>query len=324
LRDPELLIELAHRLANRQNADGGWPAAASGESATEPTAWALRALVAARNAASPGASPIRSHEGAVGWLVERQSPEGSWPISDRVPERGASTSLAALALAATGDAGLLDRSVTAAEWLLEHPGKQVSWRTRLWLRWNPDRNPLEMDLAVRGWPWLEGMWGWIEPTSTALMLFRRLRDRLDGSSVTAAIADGEAMLLDRTCPGGGWNHGLGRSHDEDLWPYPDTTAFALLALGPGRPEPAVREGLAALEEMLRAPVSRLASALGILVAGAFATDPGVLPARLRGQWAEEYPQPTTRAIAVSMLAAAEEPIAGPRAVDSGTAKLAHG
>jgi hypothetical protein len=320
LRDSELLNGLAHRLANRQNADGGWPASESGESATEPTAWALRALVAAGTAGSNGGATTRSREGAVGWLVERQSPEGSWPISDRVPERGASTSLAALALAATGDELLLQRSATAAEWLLEHPGKQVSWRTRLWLRWNPERNPLEMDLAVRGWPWMEGMWGWIEPTSTALLLFHRLRDRLDGSRVTAAIADGEAMLLDRTCPGGGWNHGLGRSHDEDLWPYPDTTAFALLALGPGRPEPAIREGLAALELMLRAPVSRLASALGILVADAFATDPGVLPARLRRQWAEEYPEPTTRAMAVSLLAAAGEPLARPSAAVPGEAR----
>lgn len=319
-----MLTVLAQRLADRQNADGGWPAVASGESATEPTAWALRALVAAGNAGSGGANTKRARERAEDWLVQRQSPDGSWPISDRVPERGSSTSLAALALAATGDTEQLLRSVAAAQWLLEHPGKKVSWRTRLWLRFNPDRNPLEMDLAIRGWPWMDGMWGWIEPTSTALLVFRRLRDRLDGSSVAAAIADGEAMLMDRTCPGGGWNHGLGRSHAEDLWPYPDTTAFALLALGPGRPEPVIPEGLGALEAMLRAPVSRLASALGILVAEAFSTDPGVLPERLRRQWAEEFPEPTTRTIAVSLLAAAGEPLAPHRTAISGEVRLPHG
>ena len=324
MRDPDLLIELAHRLVDRQNADGGWSASRTGESATEPTAWALRALVAAGDGGPDEGPANRARRGAESWLVQRQSPDGSWPMSERVPLRGSSTSLAALALASTGDAAQLDRAVTAAEWLLRHPGKQVSWRTRLWLRFNPDRNPLEMDLTVRGWPWMEGMWGWIEPTSTALLLFHRLHDRLDGSSVAAAIADGEAMLLDRTCPGGGWNHGLGRSHDEDLWPYPDTTAFALLALGPGRPEPAVREGLAALERMLRAPVSRLATSLGILVADAYDADAGALRSLLGRQWADEYTEPTTRAIAVSMLAAAGEPLVPLRAVAAGVGEAPHG
>lgn len=324
MRDPGLLTELAHRLLDRQNADGGWPAATPGESATEPTAWALRALVAARDAGSGEGPAERARKGAEGWLVQRQAPDGSWPISERVPLRGSSTSLAALALAATGDEEQLTRARAAAEWLLRHPGRQVSWRTRLWLRFNPDRNPLEMDLETRGWPWMEGMWGWIEPTSTALLLFRRLRDRLGGSSVAAAIADGEALLLDRTCPGGGWNHGLGRSHDEDLWPYPDTTAFALLALGPGRPEPAIDEGLAALERMLRAPVSRLATSLGILVADAFDTDAAELRALLARQWAEEYPEPTTRAIAVSLVAAAGEPLVPRRTVVAGSGEPPRG
>jgi hypothetical protein len=188
-------------------------------------------------------------------------------------------------------------------WLLEHPGKRISWRTRLWLRWNPDRNPLELDMRLRGWPWMQGMWGWVEPTAIALITFRVLGKRLPQSVTREAIEDGESLLLDRTCPGGGWNHGLGRSHGEDLWPYPDTTAFALLALGPGRSDRTVDEGLEALRRMLEEPVSRLATALGILAFESFGQDTEELHRRLVLEWADPFPPPTTRTLALSLMAA---------------------
>ena len=38
------------------------------------------------------------------------------------------------------------------------------------------------------------------------------------------------MLLDRACPGGGWNAGNGVVYGTPLLPHPDATAVALLAL----------------------------------------------------------------------------------------------
>ena len=198
-----LAEQLARRLITRQNTDGGWPAAGSGRSATEPTAWALRALVAVEPAIDSAALD-RALTGATDWLIERQKPTGDWPVSDLVAESGFATAVAGLALAATGVETLVDRSETGARWLLAHRGKQVSWRTRMWLRWNPGQNPLEIDLRLRGWPWQEGMWGWVEPTSVALILFRTMRGRIEAEALDEAIADGEALLRDRTCPGGGW------------------------------------------------------------------------------------------------------------------------
>ena len=303
MEENEFAHGLARRLTELQNADGGWGTVEAGVSATEPTSWALRALDPIVRDPEFGLSAAAARARAVNWLALRQLQNGAWPGSERVPEPGASTGIAVLALAACPEPELRDRAVAGGQWLLEHPGKRIAWRTRLWLRWNPDRNPLEMDMRLRGWPWMEGMWGWVEPTSIALLTFRVLGERLSQPGVSQAIDDGESMLLDRTCPDGGWNHGLGRSHDEDLWPYPDTTAFALLALGPDRSDEAVDEGITALRRMLENPVSRLTTALGILAFESFGENTDELHQRLVREWADPFPPPTTRTLALSLMAA---------------------
>ena len=303
MEENEFAHGLARRLTELQNADGGWGTVEAGVSATEPTSWALRALDPIVRDPEFGLSAAAARARAVNWLALRQLQNGAWPGSERVPEPGASTGIAVLALAACPEPELRDRAVAGGQWLLEHPGKRIAWRTRLWLRWNPDRNPLEMDMRLRGWPWMEGMWGWVEPTSIALLTFRVLGERLSQPGVSQAIDDGESMLLDRTCPDGGWNHGLGRSHDEDLWPYPDSTAFALLALGPDRSDEAVDEGITALRRMLESPVSRLATALGILAFESFGENTDELHQRLVREWADPFPPPTTRTLALSLMAA---------------------
>ena len=303
MKGNEFAKGLARRLIDLQNADGGWATLEQGVSATEPTSWALRALDPIVREPASGLSAADARKRAVHWLALRQLPNGAWPGSERVVEPGASTGVAALALAACPEQELLGRAVAGGNWLLQHPGKRISWRTRLWLRWNPDRNPLEMDMKLRGWPWMQGMWGWVEPTSIALIVFRVLGNRLPQPDVAEAIEDGQSMLLDRTCPDGGWNHGLGRSHDEDLWPYPDTTAFALLALGPDRSDEAVQDGVEALRRMLESPVSRLATALGILAFERFGQDAEELRRRLVQEWADPFPPPATRTLALSLMAA---------------------
>ena len=55
------------------------------------------------------------------------------------------------------------------------------------------------------------------------------------------------MLLDRVCPGGGWNAGNGVVYGVALAPHPDDTAVALLALKNHADESAVIESLAWLE-----------------------------------------------------------------------------
>jgi hypothetical protein len=49
--------------------------------------------------------------------------------------------------------------------------------------------------------------------------------------VSFRIRCGKEMLLDRACPGGGWNAGNGVVYGVPLAPHLDATAIALLALG---------------------------------------------------------------------------------------------
>ena len=38
------------------------------------------------------------------------------------------------------------------------------------------------------------------------------------------------LIYDRMCESGGWNYGNSQVLGETLWPYPDVTAIALIAL----------------------------------------------------------------------------------------------
>jgi hypothetical protein len=55
------------------------------------------------------------------------------------------------------------------------------------------------------------------------------------------------MLLDRVCPGGGWNAGNGVVYAIPLAPHLDATAVALLALGGEPSNGAIASGLEWLE-----------------------------------------------------------------------------
>lgn len=57
------------------------------------------------------------------------------------------------------------------------------------------------------------------------------------------------MLLDRACPGGGWNAGNGIVYDSPLAAHPDDTALALLALSNRGEEPVVRRSLQRLQQV---------------------------------------------------------------------------
>ena len=74
--------------------------------------------------------------------------------------------------------------------------------------------------------------------------------RLLRPSSHAAIADGLGVLADRESVGGGWNYGNRVVLGEDLPPYAQTTAVALLALH-GANAGIERRGLATLRRLWR-------------------------------------------------------------------------
>ena len=86
-----------------------------------------------------------------------------------------------------------------------------------------DGNVLE-DTIV-GWPWVRNTFGWVEPTSWALIAFK-----LSGQENDPRAISGRKLLLDRQIASGGWNYGNKEVKGAQLIPFWDTTSLALLAL----------------------------------------------------------------------------------------------
>lgn len=285
-------------LLGTQNADGGWGAAAGGPSATEPTALAVMALHG-----SEDTEAARSVDRGLAWLRQRQRRDGSWPASDQVPMGSWMTSLAALALADSPP----DRSRAGAggRWLLEQQGRPVPWLSRLFFFLFPRYSVIDLDLELKGWSWFEDTFGWVEPTAYALIALKTLRADLPASTARSRIEEGERLILDRVCKGGGWNYGNSRVYDEELWPYPDTTALALLALQDRPDLPEVRSSLDALDRMVARNDSLLATSLALLCQRVYGRPVETFSRRIVERLEAASPWIDVRALALAGLALRE-------------------
>ena len=188
--------DLRGTLGRAQGADGGFGPRPGSTSEPEPTALAAIALGAA------GA-------GAADWLAARQAPDGSVGMRLGPVWNESATALAAFALGGTERQRALDHVA----------GEQG--------RATPNSPIVPHDGSLQGWAWTAGTAGWVEPTSRGVLALRALRP------AAAQITDGVAYLRDRACLAGGWNYGNRVVYGEELPPYAQTTAVALLALRPG-------------------------------------------------------------------------------------------
>src|SRR5712692_3361943 len=94
-----------------------------------------------------------------------------------------------------------------------------------------------------------GTTSWVIPTAFALIALQQARQRGYGKTaqLTERIDLGASMLLDRMCPGGGWNSGNGVAFGVPLAPHIDATSIALLALTRREEDPCVQRSLHWLE-----------------------------------------------------------------------------
>jgi hypothetical protein len=191
---------------------------------------------------------IRAEKGASGrlaarWLEDQQTASGACRAFVAHDEDACwTTSLAVISLVNSfpTSAGLQ----RAVQWLIKARGREAHW---LW-RWKFQTidTKARFDPRKYGWSWVEGTTSWVIPTAlTIIALQKAVRSGLcqDGGC-RGRIQLGCEMLLDRMCPGGGWNAGNGVVFGVALQPNIDATAIALLAL---RHYPAA----AAIEQSLR-------------------------------------------------------------------------
>ena len=281
-------------LTESQNPDGGWGAVRGSSSTTEATSIALLALRHAdRNAQV--ASVTRAGE----WLQSRQRPDGSWPVGDRVQEPSWATSLAAISLAGT-EHGRRHLALATA-WLMRQEGAR-SWLMRLLHRIAPAQQAVRMNPSLRGWPWMAGTASFVEPTAYAALALRKAAVSGLSDEVAARVAEAEALLYDRMCTGGGWNYGNSRVNEEDLSPFADTTALALIALQRDAANPLNRESLQLLPRLMATAGSGLALGWGSLCLELYGVDASEWRQQLAARYAMSQSLGNTKTVALALLA----------------------
>jgi hypothetical protein len=203
------------------------------------------------------------YEHAVRCLLDCQNPNGSWPsfIGDD-PEGAWTTALALIALA--DNSAEIGRRRKGFVWLLQSAGKESSWLWR-WKFRTTDRR-VRLDCNKFGWPWQPNTNSWVVPTAFAIVALEHLPCAWGLKHSEFRRERGREMLLDRACPGGGWNAGNGVVYGAALAPHADDTAIGLLALNNCPDESVVSRSLAWLEDKvsrLSAPWSLAWSALAL-------------------------------------------------------------
>ena len=256
--DRVVLSSLFAELTLRQLPCGGWAAlASSSQPALEPTCFAALAL-----GLFPGSALGRAQE----FLLQMQNPNGSWPAFAGDDTDGAwVTSLAIMALHDVVPA--IPVRLRGVHWLMSCAGKESNWFWK-WKFRTADRH-VRFDPEKFGWPWFPETVSWVVPTAFAVLALNQLPCSCGGlEQVPFRVERGVEMLLDRVCPGGGWNAGNGVVYGVPVAPHPDDTAIALLALRGHEQQPAVQSSIQYLERItltLTAPWS-LAWAILALVA----------------------------------------------------------
>lgn len=110
------------------------------------------------------------------------------------------------------------------------------------------------------------------------------------------------MIYDRMCEGGGWNYGNSKVMGETLWPYPDITALALIALQDRPEDEANRMSVRALEKMLEEVNSGLALGWSIICLSLYGRETGPWRQLLVKSFDETKFLGETKSLALSVLA----------------------
>ena len=288
-----MLEEATTLLSRSQNSDGGWGSVAGKGSNTEATALALLAL------RSLGGHDIATQK-AGQWLADRQNSDGSWPLSGMTKGSSWSTALALIALSESADQR--DRIVKAGNWVLEQEGSKPGILANLILALSFEKKIVHLNEDLIGWSWTPHSFSWVEPTSYFILALKKIKSHLPAKTVHERVEQGELMIYDRMCEGGGWNYGNAAVYDDRLWPYPDITAIALIALQDRRERKENQLSLRALIDMAQNTGSGLALGWTLLCLSIYGQDGAELKKRLEQQFVKTRFLGETKALALSVLA----------------------
>jgi hypothetical protein len=199
--------------------------------ATEPTALAALALIAAGHAKQAAA--------ALDFLVECQGTDGSVGIRKDEPSPGWPTSLAVLAWRAADDAARRNKYRSFAgrgiDWILAARGTTL-----------PTSPEMGHNTQLVAWSWADKTHSWIEPTALHVLALKK-----SGLATHARVREGVTLLLDRLLPSGGCNYGNTVVLGQTLRPHVQPTGLAMLALAGESPQSTVQSPKSAAENSTR-------------------------------------------------------------------------
>jgi hypothetical protein len=142
----------------------------------------------------------------------------------------------------------------------------------------------------------------VEPTAYSLLALKKLEAALPGPRPRRRIEDGERVIYDRVCPGGGWNYGNTRVLGEDLSAYPDTTALALMAIHDRERTETTRQSLRVLDDLVKEARSGLALAWAALCFDLYGLSSVTCRQRLREQYSATQFLGKFKPLALAVLA----------------------
>lgn len=181
--------------------------------ALEPTCLAMLAL------------PCKNTPGAE-ILIQAQGHDGGWAAFAGDDESSGLTGLALFTLnSLRASEYARDR---ATRWLLQTRGREADWPWRWKFRTTDTRVHFDPDKFA--WPWQPGTCSWVVPTAFAVLALKMSFPFPRPRVITSRIHLGVEMLVDRACPGGGWNAGNGVVYGSPMAPHIDATTNVLLAL----------------------------------------------------------------------------------------------
>ena len=288
-----MLEQATNLLLSNQNSDGGFGAVAGKQSNTEATAFATLALQSIPAMAM-------NWDKAKAWLVKRQYPDGSWPLNDEAKGPSWATALAIIALSASEDQG--ERIVKAGNWALAQEGGRPGLLAQMILFVMRQKRAVRLNQDLIGWPWTTGNFSWVEPTSYFMIAVKKLKQQLPNQTVKERIQQAELMIYDRMCAGGGWNYGNAEVYEENLWPYPDTTALALIATQEHRERKENQLSLGVLNQLAKQTDSGLALSWAAICGSIYGQDVGALRNQLVQRFAKTQFLGETKALALTILA----------------------
>ncbi len=281
-----LLEELQSEIEVRTLPGGGWASGNGRTAGIETTCYALMTL---RGDRVPK---------AIDALLRSQNRDGSWPAFEGDDPEGCwTTSLAAITLRfMQSPPAPIEK---ALRWLLSNQGREGHWFWN-WKFRTVDRR-VRFDPDKYGWPWFPGTVSWVVPTAFSLVTLKQAFPCCRTEHVAKRIRLGTEMLVDRACPGGGWNAGNGMVFGTALDAHIDTTAIALLALADDTP--AVHQALDWLREAFGDCASAYSlawSALTFLMHKDRAADPCI--ARLQKSLSSDHSIFSTETLSLAAIA----------------------